>query len=165
MCCLPSVCLIWRNIYLDLLSIFDFFFNTALLELLYILEVNPLSVTSFANIFSHSGHCLFFLFMVSFAVQKLLSIIRSSFIYFHFLYPGRWIQKDINVIYVKECSSFSSDTWSNRQVWPWSTKWSKAKANRILPRECVGHSKHPLPTKQEKTLHMDITIWSILKSD
>ena len=144
---------------------FFFFFNTALLELLYILEVNPLSVTSFANIFSHSGHCLFFLFLVSFAVQKLLSIIRSSFIYFHFLYPGRWIQKDINVIYVKECSSFSSDTWSNRQVWPWSTKWSKAKANRILPRECVGHSKHPLPTKQEKTLHMDITIWSILKSD
>ena len=23
----------------------------------------------------------------------------------------------------------------NRQVWPWSTKWSKAKANRVLPRE------------------------------
>ena len=28
-----------------------------------------------------------------------------------------------------------------------------------------GHSKHPLPTTQEKTLHMDITRWSILKSD
>ena len=28
---------------------------------------------------------------------------------------------------------------SNRQVWPWSTKWSKVKANRILPRECIGH--------------------------
>ena len=26
-------------------------------------------------------------------------------------------------------------------------------------------SKHPLPTTQEKTLHMDITRWSILKSD
>ena len=34
------------------------------------------------------------------------------------------------------------DTCSNRQVWPWSTKWSKAKANRVLPRECPGHSKH-----------------------
>ena len=32
-----------------------------------------------------------------------------------------------------------------------------AKANRVLPRECTGHSKHPLPTTQEKTLHMDIT--------
>ena len=29
----------------------------------------------------------------------------------------------------------SRDTWSNRQVWPWSTEWSRAKANRILPRE------------------------------
>ena len=27
------------------------------------------------------------------------------------------------------------------------------------------HSKHPLPTTQEKTLHMDITSWSTLKSD
>ena len=36
---------------------------------------------------------------------------------------------------------------------------------RVLPRERTGHSKHPLPTTQEKTLHMDITRWSILKSD
>ena len=35
---------------------------------------------------------------------------------------------------------------------------------RVLPRECTGHSKHPLPTTQEKTLHMYITRWSILKS-
>ena len=35
----------------------------------------------------------------------------------------------------------------------------------VLPRECAGHSKHPLPTTQEKTLHMDITRWSTLKSD
>ena len=34
----------------------------------------------------------------------------------------------------------------------------------VLPRECTGHSKHPLPI-QEKTLHMDITRWSIPKSD
>ena len=65
-----------------------------------------------------------------------------------------------------ECKSRKSrDTWSNRQVYPWSTKWSRAKGNRILPRECTGHSKHPLPTTQEKTLHMDITRWSTLKSD
>ena len=35
----------------------------------------------------------------------------------------------------------------------------------VFPRECTGHSKHPLPTTQEKTLHTDITRWSILKSD
>ena len=57
------------------------------------------------------------------------------------------------------------NTWSNRQLWPWSTEWSREKANRVLPRECTGHSRHPLPTTQEKTLHMDITRWSIPKSD
>ena len=40
-----------------------------------------------------------------------------------------------------------------------------AKANRALPKEFTGHSKHSLPTTQEMTLHMDITRWSILKSD
>ena len=44
---------------------------------LQILEVNPLSVTSFANSSSHSLGCLFILCMVSFALQKLLSLIRS----------------------------------------------------------------------------------------
>ena len=65
-----------------------------------------------------------------------------------------------------ECKSRKSrNTWSNRQIWPWSTEWSRAKANRFLSRECTGHSKHPLPTTQEKTLHMGITRLSILKSD
>ena len=59
----------------------------------------------------------------------------------------------------------SRDTWSNRQAWPGGTKWSRAKANRVLPRERTGHSKHPLPTTQENTLHMDITRWSTPKSD
>ena len=45
------------------------------------------------------------------------------------------------------------------------TKQSRAKANRVVPREGTGHSKHPLPTTQEKTLHMDITRWSTPKSD
>ena len=36
---------------------------------------------------------------------------------------------------------------------------------RVLPREHTGHSKYPLPTTQEKTLHMDITRWSTPKSD
>ena len=65
-----------------------------------------------------------------------------------------------------ECKSRKSrNTWSNKQTWPWSIEWSRAKANRVLPRELTGHSKHPLSTTQEKTLHMDITIWSITKSD
>ena len=39
------------------------------------------------------------------------------------------------------------------------------KANKVLLREHTGHRKHSLPTKQEKTLHMDITQWSTPKSD
>ena len=35
----------------------------------------------------------------------------------------------------------------------------------VLPRECTGHSKHLLPTTQEKTLHMDTIRRSIPKSD
>ena len=54
-----------------------------------------------------------------------------------------------------ECKSRKSrNTWSNRQIWLWSVKWSKAKSNRVLPRELTDHSKHPLPTTQEKTLHI-----------
>ena len=52
----------------------------------YILEINPLSVASFANIFSHSGSFLFVLFMVCFAVQKLLSLIRSYLFIFDFIF-------------------------------------------------------------------------------
>ena len=45
--------------------------------------------------------------------------------------------------------------------------WNEAvqKANRVMPREHTGHSKHHVPTTQEKTLHMDITRWLTLKSD
>ena len=65
-----------------------------------------------------------------------------------------------------ECKSRKSrDTWVDRQIWPWSTKWSRSKANRALPREHMDHIKHPRPTTQEKTLYMDITRWSTPKSD
>ena len=52
---------------------------------LYILEINRLSVASFANIFSHSEGCLLVSFMVSFAVQELLSFIRSHLFIFVFI--------------------------------------------------------------------------------
>ena len=53
---------------------------------LYILDINPLSGASFANIFSHFVGCLFVLSMFSFALQKLLSLIRSHFLIFAFIY-------------------------------------------------------------------------------
>ena len=41
--------------------------------------------------------------------------------------------------------------------------WNEA--GQRLIEFCTGHSKHPLPTTEEKTLHMDITRWSTPKSD
>ena len=51
------------------------------------------------------------------------------------------------------------------EVWPWSKKWWRTNANRVSPRKHTGHSKHPLPTMQRTTLHIDITRRSILKED
>ena len=52
---------------------------------LHILEINPLSVVSFVIIFSRSKGCLFTLLIVSFAVKKLLSLIRSRLFTFVFI--------------------------------------------------------------------------------
>ena len=58
-----------------LLSAFDWvvwnFFILSYMSCLYILEINPLSVSSFTNVSAQSLGCLYTLFMISFAVQKL----------------------------------------------------------------------------------------------
>ena len=78
----------WRNVCLGLF--FHFFDEIVFLVLsymscLYILEINPLSVISFAIIFFHSEGCLFTLLIVSFAEQKLLCLIRSQLFTFVFI--------------------------------------------------------------------------------
>ena len=52
---------------------------------LYIFEISCLSVASFAIIFSHTEGCLFTLLIVSFVVQKLVSLIRSHLFIFAFI--------------------------------------------------------------------------------
>ena len=69
-------------------------FGFLLLSSLYILEIKPLWVISFTNIFSHT--IAVFLFMVSFAVQELVSLIRSLLFIFAF-------------IYVRECFAYESE--------------------------------------------------------
>ena len=60
-------------------------FSVSNMSSLYIFEINSLSVASFAIVFSHSEGCLFTLLIVSFIVQKLLSLIRSHLFIFAFI--------------------------------------------------------------------------------
>ena len=63
-----------------------FFMILNCMSYLYILEINPLSVASFSNISSCSEGYLFISFMALFAMQKLLSLMRSHFLIFVFIF-------------------------------------------------------------------------------
>ena len=71
---------------------------------LYIFYINPLSVISFANIFSHSVGYHFGLLMVSFVVQNLLSLTRYYLFIFAFAFFQGMDPKQNCFDYVKECS-------------------------------------------------------------
>ena len=87
--CLLAICLsclekyLFRSFSHFLIGLLAFLVLSCM-SCLYILEINPLSVVSFAIIFSHSEGYIFTLLIVSFSVQKLLSLIRSHFE--HYLY-------------------------------------------------------------------------------
>ena len=86
---ISHLCLLQRNVFLALLPTFSLvclsFIVLSCVSCLYDLEINPLLVVSFAIIFSHSEGCIFTLLIVSFVMQKLLSLIKSHLLIFVFI--------------------------------------------------------------------------------
>ena len=84
--CMPSLgkCL-FRSFPYFLIRLFVFLITSSM-SWLYILEINPLSVVSFAIIFSHSGGCLFTLLIVFLWYTKAFKFKHVPFVYFCFYF-------------------------------------------------------------------------------
>ena len=88
----PSKSLLWRNVSLGLQPIFQlgcWFLLSSYMSCLCISEMELLLVPSFAYILFHFIDCLFLLFVVSFAVQKLASLMTLICL-FWFLFQLPW---------------------------------------------------------------------------
>ena len=106
--CWQSFCFLWKNAYWGSLSIFNqvVFLMLSCMNSLHILNINPLSDKSFANISSHSVSCCFVLFIVSFLVQNVCGLVSSHLFSFCFSCLRRHIQRDITKTDVTKCSSY-----------------------------------------------------------
>ena len=99
--CWPPVRQLWEDVYSCLLPTFNWIGGGLILSYLYILNVNSLSVITFANI---SSHLLgFFILVVSFAVQKIISLLMSYSFIFSFALD---LKKYVATIYVREFCLF-----------------------------------------------------------
>ena len=80
------------------------------------MDINPLSDVS-VNMFSHSVGCLFILLMISFAVQKLFSLMRSYLFIFSFVSFAWWDISDI--ILLRAMSKILLPMFSSRIFMVW----------------------------------------------
>ena len=113
---------------------------------LYILDAIPQNVC-FAKLISKSVDCLFILLTVSFTEQNIFILMKPSLSVFSFrdfiflVSYQKSHQAHLNfLLYFKLQTMIHFGLWS---------KWSRAKTNWILPRECASHGKYPF--QQHKT--------------
>ena len=136
---------------LILIQMCPFLFSNICFYILFLCSVWHRYISIAHYIFYNNLRLIFFFFRFEHrALAKVKYSIKGKILSIEFLDFMRFIFEAFSYLY---------------PYWPWSTEWSRAKANRVLQREYTGHSKPFLPTTQEKALHMDIARWSTPKSD
>ena len=91
-------CLLWKTLFKSSTHFLIGFFMFLLLSYissLHILDINPLCIVWFANVFSHSIGCLFILLVISFAVQEVFSLMLSHLFIFAFVACASVVKKSL----------------------------------------------------------------------